>query len=174
MDFERVASLCKKKVHLTNFGLCTRDIPYTLEHPGLFLLEIDLACGGIDDDTHSIMEQDAENLGKITERMRDARIMSCFELIHHDVEFVKSEIEDMNRDGFYPRIILTRLLLKLDNSFFDQTDEEAANTLIKLSRIINKMPKPYEDWKAEQIRNEVIDGHFLPLTKDSSKDSSKD
>lgn len=156
MNFERVASLCKKKVHLTNFGLCTRDIPYTLEHPGIFLLEIDLACGGIDDDAHSIMEQDFENLSKITLRMRDMGIIRYFELIHHDVEFVKSEIESLNRDGFYPRIILTKLLFILDKSFFEQTDEEAANTLIKLSRIINKMPKPYEDWKASLDHNDVI------------------
>lgn len=169
MDFERVASLCKKKVHLTNFGLCTRDIPYTLEHPGLFLLEIDLACGGIYDDTDVISEQDAENFSKITERMREAVIISYFKLIHHDVPFVKSEIEILKKDGFSPKIILTRLLLQLDESFYDQTDEEAANILIKLSRIFNKMPKPYEDWKTEQIRNEVINGRFLPLTNDSSK-----
>lgn len=161
MDFERVASLCKKKVHLTNFGLCTRDISYTLEHPGIFLLEIDLACGGIDDDTHSIMEQDAENLCKITSRMRDSGIISYFELIHHDVEFVKSEIESLNRDGFFPKIILTKLLFILDKSFFEQTDEEAANILIKLSRIFNKMPKPYEDWKAKQDNIDVFSTHGI-------------
>lgn len=150
MNFWKVKELCNKKVHLTNFGLCTRDIPFSLAHPEFFTITVETACDSINSDHEAIQKNHEKAVSDIESAMKEKEIYGYFKLKEHNVKFKEGEVEIMNRDGFYPRILITELFVDLDQTFFNQTDEEAAKTLVTLSKIINKMPKVYEEWKAKK------------------------
>ena len=150
MNFEKVKELCNKKVHLTIFGVCTQDIPYSLAHPGFFTLTVETACDSIDSDHEAIQKNHEKAVSDIESAMKEKEIYGYFKLKEHNVKLMEREVKFMNRDGFYPKIIITKLFINLDDTFFNQTEEEAAKTLVTLSKILNKMPKVYDEWKANQ------------------------
>ena len=151
MNFSKVKELCDKKVHLTNFGMCTRDIPFCLANPGFFTLCFYGACDDIDSDHSKIQETHEANLSKFINQLNDNKILCYFEIHDQDVKLREEEIKVMNKDGFYPSILVTKIFVDINRaSFFNLTDEQAAEALIKLSKIINKMPKVYEEWKAKK------------------------
>lgn len=149
MNYELIAEKLKeKRKSFSRFGALPRDLGYELGHQDIFALEAELTVSTYGERaSRSLIEEDEKLYSEIVDGMKEREILGYFTVERIPYDIAKEECDGLVRDGFKPKAIITKAIIRLDDTFYNQTDDQAVKTLCILHKILKRVPRDaYDRW----------------------------